>query len=70
MPSPAGLIPRPEAQAESIKDLVAAVVRGEVRIPQVPARYWETKDVLELFDSIYRGFPLARCQRPPESVEN
>jgi hypothetical protein len=59
MPSPAGLIRRPDARAESVEDLVEQVVRGEVRIPEFQRGLtWETKDVLALFDSIYRGFPI------------
>lgn len=59
MASPAGLLSRPDARAESVEDLVARVLRGAVRIPKFQRPLvWETKHVLELFDSIYRGFPI------------
>ncbi len=42
-----------------IEDLVARVLQGEVHVPsfQRPLK-WEAKHVLELLDSIYRGFPV------------
>lgn len=53
------LVRRPEARTESIEDLVAEVLRGEVRIPVFQRGLeWQTRHVLELFDSIYRGFPI------------
>jgi Protein of unknown function DUF262 len=53
------LVRRPEAKAESVEDLVAAVVRGEVRIPVFQRGLaWTATNVVELFDSIYRGFPI------------
>jgi hypothetical protein len=53
------LVRRPEARTESVEDLVAAVLRGEVRIPVFQRGLeWQTRHVLELFDSIYRGFPI------------
>ncbi|HEX8107284.1 MAG TPA: DUF262 domain-containing protein [Kofleriaceae bacterium] len=53
------LVRRPEARTESVEDLVAAVLRGEVRIPVFQRGLeWQTHHVLELFDSIYRGFPI------------
>ena len=53
------IVRRPEARTESIEDLVAAVLRGEVRIPVFQRGLeWQTRHVLELFDSIYRGFPI------------
>lgn len=53
------LVRRPEARTESVEDLVGAVLRGEVRIPVFQRGLeWQTRHVLELFDSIYRGFPI------------
>jgi hypothetical protein len=50
---------RPEARTESVEDLVAAVLRGEVRIPVFQRGLtWQAKEVVELFDSVYRGFPI------------
>lgn len=50
---------RPEARSETIEDLVRFVREGRVRIPsfQRPLR-WETQQVLDFFDSIYRGYPV------------
>jgi hypothetical protein len=56
---PIELVRRPEARTESVEDLVAAVLRGEVRIPVFQRGLeWQTRHVLELFDSVYRGFPI------------
>lgn len=53
------LLRRPEAKAESVDDVVARIVRGEVRIPTFQRGLkWQSEDVLDLFDSIYRGFPI------------
>ena len=53
------LLRRPVAGAESVEDLVARVLRGEVRIPVFQRGIkWDAKNVVELFDSIYRGYPI------------
>ena len=50
---------RPQASAETVEDLVARVMRGEVRVPRFQRGLkWKSKDVVDLFDSIYRGFPI------------
>ena len=53
------LVRRPEARAETVEDLVRRVLAGEVRIPlfQRPLK-WGASDVVDLFDSIYRGYPI------------
>ena len=53
------LLRRPDQVAWSVEDLVAMVLRGEVRIPVFlrPLK-WTATQVIELFDSIYRGFPI------------
>jgi Protein of unknown function DUF262 len=57
--APTDLHRRPDARTESVEDLVAAVVRGEVRIPVFQRGLaWTAENVLELFDSIYRGYPI------------
>jgi len=50
---------RPDARAESVEDIVQRVLRGEVRIPrfQRPLK-WQALDVVDLFDSVYRGYPI------------
>src|SRR6202163_562427 len=56
-PSPPNL--KLEADSETVEDLVALVRRGVVRIPSFQRGLrWRTKDVLALFDSIYRGYPV------------
>lgn len=49
----------PEVRTEPIEDLVRLAQRGRIRVPafQRPLK-WRTQDVLALFDSIYRGFPI------------
>jgi hypothetical protein len=50
---------RPEARAFSVEALLQHVRDGKIRIPdfQRPLR-WRANDVLDLLDSIYRGFPV------------
>jgi Protein of unknown function DUF262 len=59
MSSPPRLPRKPEARTEKVEDLVERVRRGLVRVPrfQRPLK-WESSDVVELFDSIYRGYPI------------
>jgi hypothetical protein len=57
--APQDLARRPEAKTEAVEDLVAMVMRGEVRIPVFQRGLtWTATNVVELFDSIYRGFPI------------
>jgi hypothetical protein len=50
---------RPEARAFSVEALLQHVRDGKIRIPefQRPLR-WRANHVLDLFDSVYRGFPV------------
>jgi hypothetical protein len=49
----------PEARAETVEDLVLYTRRGRVRVPTFQRGIkWETEQVLDLFDSIYRGLPV------------
>lgn len=50
---------RPEARAFSVEQLLQLIQDGKVRLPdfQRPLR-WRSSHVLELFDSVYRGFPI------------
>jgi hypothetical protein len=59
MPSPSPLTRRPQATALSIEDLLDRVRRGEIRVPefQRPLQ-WKAKDVSDLLDSVYRGYPI------------
>jgi hypothetical protein len=59
MPSPSPLTRRPQATALSIEDLLDLVRRGEVRVPEFQrSLQWKAKDVRDLLDSIYRGYPI------------
>lgn len=56
---PKHLSGRPEADTEAVEDLVARVMRGTVRIPSFQRGLrWESKDVVSLYESIYRGYPV------------
>ncbi|HEU4410020.1 MAG TPA: DUF262 domain-containing protein [Polyangiaceae bacterium] len=50
---------RPEAFTFTVERLLELVKEGKIRVPefQRPIR-WQRKQVRELFDSIYRGFPI------------
>lgn len=50
---------RPEARAFSVEALLQLVRDGKIRVPdfQRPLR-WRLPHVLDLFDSVYRGFPV------------
>jgi hypothetical protein len=48
-----------EASTETVEDLVHFVLRGRVRVPDFQrALKWKAEDVVALFDSIYRGYPV------------
>lgn len=50
---------RLEAETETVEDLVALVARGGVRVPVFQRELkWKGEDVVALFDSIYRGYPI------------
>jgi len=50
---------KPEARTEKVEDLVAQVRRGRVRVPPFQRGLkWQSSDVVDLFDSIYRGYPI------------
>jgi hypothetical protein len=50
---------RPEARAESIDDLLKIVRTGKIIIPFFQRNFvWDKKDISNLFDSIYRGYPV------------
>jgi hypothetical protein len=50
---------RPEARSFSIEDLLQEIESGRLRIPRFQRGLkWEDQDRLNLFDSIYRGFPI------------
>lgn len=50
---------RPEARSFSVEDLLHLVRKGEVRVPEFQRPFrWKSRNIVELFDSIYRGFPI------------
>jgi len=59
MSAPLQLPRKPEARSEKVEDLVGRVIQGSIRVPRFQrALNWEQADVLDLFDSIYRGYPI------------
>lgn len=59
MAAPQQLPRRPEARSEKVEELVDRVVRGHIRVPRFQRNLkWERDDVLKLFESIYRGYPI------------
>jgi hypothetical protein len=50
---------KPDAVAWSIEDLLEKVAAGQIRLPEFQRLFkWTAEDVLQLFDSIERGFPI------------
>jgi hypothetical protein len=50
---------RPETRALSVETLLQYVRQGKIRVPDFQrALRWRSRNVLDLFDSIYRGFPV------------
>ena len=50
---------KPEARTEKVEDLLELVARGHVRVPTFQRSFrWVSSNVVELFASIYRGFPI------------
>ena len=58
MASPPRLPPQAEARTEKVEDLVERVRRSLVRVPGLAWLEVGELDVVELFDSIYRGYPI------------
>src|SRR5262249_38696345 len=63
---------RPEARAFSVETLLQHVRDGKIRVPdfQRPLR-WRANHLLDLFDSVYRGFPvgdLLLFKRPADAA--
>ena len=64
---------RPEARVFSVEDLLDHLRRGRIRIPFFQRGLkWKGRDVLDLFDSIYRGFPVGELlfwKRPADEED-
>ena len=57
--SATGLRTRTEANAWSIDDILRRAREGELFIPIFQRNYrWEKKDIRDLFDSVYKGYPI------------
>ena len=59
MTAPQELPHKPRADAFTVEDLVGEVCRGRIRVPdfQRPLK-WGAQEVCDLFDSVYRGYPI------------
>lgn len=50
---------KPVARAATVEELVAQVRRGLIRVPHFQrGLQWKADDVVQLFDSIYHGYPI------------
>jgi hypothetical protein len=59
------------AELTSVKDLVAKAMRGEVRVPVFQrAIKWRSTNVIDLFDSIHRGFPIGSLLMNKRSADS
>ncbi len=55
----ANMLRAPTARTFSIADLMEHVRLGRMRIPNFQRNYrWDVNNVLDLFDSVYRGYPI------------
>lgn len=53
------VLPKPTADTKSVSELVSLMMNGRIRVPVYQrALQWDRGDVLALFDSIHRGFPI------------
>lgn len=63
---------RPEAEAPSVERLLTRIMSGQLRVPRFQrALRWKSRHVIELFDSLYRGFPVGELllSRQPGPAE-
>ena len=57
--SSGGLETQPSATTYELEDLVSEAWRGRVRVPHFQRDFrWNTQDVVRLFDSIIKGYPI------------
>jgi hypothetical protein len=57
--SAAAALSPPVAETKGIADLLKLVQGGHIGIPTFQRNFrWEATDILDLFDSIYRGYPI------------
>ena len=71
MDVPAGVLNETSSGSFGIPELVALARRGKIRVPTFQRSFvWDAADVRELFDSLYRGFPVGTIllwRRPGEA---
>lgn len=49
----------PKAEIWTIDDILKKALRGELKVPVFQRNFvWKPKDILYLFDSLYRGYPV------------
>jgi len=49
--------------SDPLRNLIGAVGKGEYRVPQFQRKFvWEKQKVVELFDSIYKEYPIGCCK--------
>jgi Protein of unknown function DUF262 len=57
--TPSATLRRPQSTSYSISDVIDLALRGRIRVPKFQRPFvWDQRDVRELFDSIWRGFPI------------
>lgn len=66
---------RPSAQALTVEDILEHARRGRLRVPRFQtALRWKASHVVELFDSIVRGFPIGGLllwkRRAPDELQS
>lgn len=49
----------PEAKPERVSRLVTRIEQGDIKLPVFQRKFvWKPAQILELLDSIYRGYPI------------
>jgi len=70
MPTTSRLPSKPEARTEKVEDLVGLVLKGTIRVPTFQRGLkWTRENVVDLFDSIYRGYPIGSLLFYKKSAE-
>jgi hypothetical protein len=68
---PAGVLSQTSSGSFGIPELVALARQGKLRVPTFQRSFvWDASDVRQLFDSLYRGFPIGTVllwRRPAEA---
>lgn len=71
MDVPAGVLSQTRSDSFGIPDLVALARQGKIRVPAFQRSFrWDAANIRELFDSLYRGFPIGTIllwKRPGEA---